>query len=480
MEGSGRAIKWAAIQGWSAKVIAFVVFALVANRLSPSELGVVAASLIVIRYGTVIVESGLGQAIVQAKEVTKELLDTTFIINAMLGMIASIIVLLSSGIFAELFSMPALAEPLAWLSLCMLFSGLSAVHQAVLQRAMNFKSLAARDFVSNLFSGVIGVYLAINGFGLWALVAQNLVSSFSKMVVLFIASGWRPGLAFTSSSLREVYSYGLNVLGLGLLNETTKKSDDILIGLYLGSASLGIYSLAYRLYDTLSQTSFLAVGNAFFSIFSKARKDVKLLGKLYMKYVSVSVAIFVPIFLCVIAVSGEAISIAFGEKWIVAVPIFDVLMVASVVRIVNFVSIKVLLSNGLAGYVFKLNLCVTIVTVILFMLVVDFGLLAVAVVLASRVALLVLPFALYRTLKILNIRFYDFIKAIIVPIIWSFMIFGVVAFIEYFGAFSDSSLFFALFVKVLIYAVYPIGLYVFDRSLFFDVVDVFKSLRRGK
>ena len=159
----------------------------------------------------------------------------------------SIISIFASNAIASLFREPQLVPVIKWLSPIFFLSAMSSVQQAILRRKLAFKSLTVRSLAANLVSGVIAVIMAFSGYGVWSLVAKLLVSAFVNMVMLWQVSDWRPSFRLSIKRFRELFVFGINILGGNFVDFLSVHSDDFLIGYFLGPVALGYYTLAYNL-----------------------------------------------------------------------------------------------------------------------------------------------------------------------------------------------------------------------------------------
>ena len=114
---------------------------------------------------------------------------------------------------------------------------------AILQRKLAFDKLAARSLAAAMVGGVVGVSMAFAGFGVWSLVGQNLAIALVGAIVLWRASDWRPGFGLSKRHYRDLFGFGVPVLGTSILRASVRRSDDFLIGYFLGPTSLGYYTI---------------------------------------------------------------------------------------------------------------------------------------------------------------------------------------------------------------------------------------------
>ncbi|MFM6081168.1 MAG: lipopolysaccharide biosynthesis protein, partial [Dolichospermum sp.] len=219
-------------------------------------------------------DQGFSQAIIQRRELEREHLDTVFWTNVSISALLTFISIASADLIAKFFTQPDLTSVIRWLSLRFLIGSLNNVQVAILQRNLNFKPLAIRSLIATLGGGVIGVSMALMGFGVWSLVCQQLANGIIQVLVLWTSSDWRPRLSFSPKHFRDLFSFGMNVLGINILNFVVTNGDNLLIGYFLGPVPLGYYNLAYRLLTTVAQLFIGVASSTAMPIFSSIQDDL--------------------------------------------------------------------------------------------------------------------------------------------------------------------------------------------------------------
>ncbi len=238
---------WSATQTWGVRVISFLVMIALARLVAPEAFGLVAYATVFIAFAQIFVNQGFSDAIVQFPQLSREHLDTAFWASLLTGGLLSIISFFSSSAVAGLFREPQLIPILRWLSPIFFLSALSSVQQAILRRELAFKSLTIRSLAANLVSSIIAVIMALRGYGVWSLVAKILVAAIVNAVMLWRVSDWRPGFRLSIKRFRELFLFGINIVGGDFVDFLSVHSDDFLIGYFLGPVALGYYTLAYNL-----------------------------------------------------------------------------------------------------------------------------------------------------------------------------------------------------------------------------------------
>jgi PST family polysaccharide transporter len=371
-------VMWSATQTWGVRVISFLVMIALARLVVPEAFGLVAYASVFIAFAQIFVDQGFSDAIVQFSQLNREHLDTAFWISLLIGGILSIVSVFASDSIASLFREPQLAPIVKWLSPIFLLSALSSVQQAILRRKLAFKTLTVRSLTANLFSGIIAVIMAFRGYGVWSLVAKLLVSAIVNVVMLWQVSDWRPGFRLSIKRFRELFLFGINIAGGNFVDFLSVHSDDFLIGYFLGPVALGYYTLAYNLLIVTTDL-LISVPNAVaYPVFSSIQADPTSFKRAFDQVVRLQSIVAFPIFLGIAALASEVIIQLYGPQWIASIPVLQLLMLIGIVRSATYIHSSVFRAAGKPSWRFGILSLTAAMNVIGFVLVVRFGIVAVA------------------------------------------------------------------------------------------------------
>lgn len=376
---AARGVFWTAAGNWGYQLATLVVFAMLSRLLTPEAFGLVALASVFVIVLKLVGEQGMADAVVQREDLEPEHLDTAFWISVGMASVLSAVLILVSGILAELVNEPDLAPILAWMSLALFLAGFSNVQRAILSRELRFASITARTLSSVVAGGIVGVGAALAGFGVWSLVAQLITMELVGVVALWSASDWRPSLRFSRKHFRELFTFGSSVLGFKLLRFSERHVDNLMVGSLLSATALGFYVVAYRLLNLIINVTTSVIGNVAFPVFSRIQDDAEQVRRAYYKAVRLTGILSFPAFAGLIVLAPEATRLAFGPQWDASVPVMRVLAVAGLAQSVLFVNGVVLKSLGKPGW----RLAIMTVSVLLlvggFAVAVQWGIVAVAV-----------------------------------------------------------------------------------------------------
>ncbi|MBN1979701.1 MAG: lipopolysaccharide biosynthesis protein [Anaerolineae bacterium] len=412
------ALIWSAIQAWGTRVVSFFVLLILARLLVPESFGLVATASVVLDFIQVFVNQGFGEAIVQRAELEPEHLDAAFWLSILMGIVLTAIGVISAGLVAAIFSEPRLVPIVRWLSFNFVFVALSGVQQALLRRRLAFKALAARSFVANVIGGVVGVAMAFLGYGVWCLVAQTLVRGLVGVIALWGISDWRPRLAFSRRHFRELFGFSVNILGMNVLTFFNRRTDDFLIGYFLGPVALGYYIVAYRVLLVMINLVIDVITSVTLPVFSRMQGDPERLRRAFYEAVHyIELAAF-PIFLAVFVMAPELVSVLYGPQWVSSIPVMQVLSLVGVLLAAFYIHGNLLVAAGRPGVKLCLMLMHTVCNVIAFTVAVRWGIVAVATAFVVRGYLLA-PVEVWVIRRLTKIDLKIYLRQYVAPLVGS-------------------------------------------------------------
>ena len=406
---------WSVIQKWGRAAISTVAFIALARLLPPEAFGLVALATVVTAFIEILLDQGFSAAIVQRTDLEPEHLDTAFWISVLIGLLLTLGAIAASELAAAFFNEPELAPVIRWLSLSFIFVALSSTQTAILQRDLKFKSLAARSTAAALVGGVVGVGMAFAGFGVWSLVGQNLVRALVGVIVLWRASNWRPGLKVSKKHYRELFTFGASVTGTNLLNTLTRRSDDFLIGYFLGPTLLGYYTVGYRLLLVTMRLVTGIVNSVAFPTFSRIQQNRTRTRRAFYEVTQYTSLLAFPVFIGLAVLAPELVTALFGEQWAPSIPIMQILALIGILLSVLAFNGSVMRASGKPSWQFGIMLLTAVCSVIGFLIAVRWGIVAVA---ASFVIVgyLLAPLSYVAVRKLIQIDFRTYLGQFVAPL----------------------------------------------------------------
>jgi O-antigen/teichoic acid export membrane protein len=428
-----RGVIWSALESWGKQAISFIVFFLLARLLGPETFGLVALASVFLAFVQLLNDQGLAQAIIQRKEIEPEHLDTAFWTNLGVGSLLTTVSISAAGLVATFFNEPGLAPIIRWLSLTFVIGSLSSVQQAIFSRKLDFKAHATRSLIAMLIGGVVGVTMALMNYGVWSLVGQQLANSIAQCLVVWWITDWRPGLRVSQKHFKDLFSFGVNVFGFNLVNFFNRRSDDFLIGYFLGSTALGYYAVAYRLLLVVIELIARVIDRVAIALFSKIQQEPERLRRGYYTVTQLTSLLAFPCFLGMAALAPELVPVLFGEQWTPSIPVMQILSFIGILQSIGIFNSTVILSQGKPFWRLVFGSINSLVAVTGFLISVRWGIVAVATsYVISGYLLSPIPILLIR--KLINIKISKYLGQFVVPLLATLMMVGVIFAIKYFLA----------------------------------------------
>jgi len=445
-EKAAKGIVWSVIQKWGRAAITTLTFIVLSRLLGPEAFGLVALATVFTDFVEIFLDQGFSAAIVQRDEVERGHLDTAFWISILTGTLLMVGCIAGSDSVASFFDEPRLSPVLSWLSVSFLFNALSTTQLAILQRKLAFKSLAARSLTATTVGGVVGIGMAFAGFGVWSLVAQNLARGVAAAIVLWRASDWRPGFNVSKKYYKELFSFGISVVGNNILNVSVRHADDFLIGYFLGPTLLGYYTVGYRLLLVIIRLVTEVSNTVAFPTFSRLQQQPERMRRAFYKVTQYTSLLAFPIFIGLATLAPELVPAIFGSQWAPSIPVMQVLALIGILQSVLFFNGSVMRASGKPSWELGIMLLVTVCSIIGFLLVVRQGIVAVAATFVI-VGYLLAPLSYLALRKLIQVDYKTYLWQFAPPLVSSLAMVAVIMGLKY--LFRDQSM--NLYLELSIY-----------------------------
>lgn len=403
-----RGLMWTLIDTWGSQLLAFVVFAILARLIDPVDFGLVTLAAVFVALGQLFVDEGLGDAVIQRPTLTTRQLDTAFWATLLTGALIAVGGVVLAPLIARLLGDARLEQILQVLSLLFVLVSLTSIQMGLLRRELDFRGLAIRKLLAIGIGGVVGIAMAVSGFGAWALVGQQVAAAAVSVVALWAVTPWRPSFQFSMTDFRSLFSFGLKVMATDLLAFLSRNVDRLLIGVFLGLIPLGFYAVAFRILDTSQILLVAATRRLIFPTFSRLQHDLARARAAYLRVTRASAALTVPGYIGLVLVAHEAIVVIFGQKWAPSATTAAILFSIGPALSLQAFSGAVWNAVGQPGVSLRFRLISTVVNIVGFLLAVIFlgDIAGVAAAFAIR-AYLLLPLNLHWMSKYASVPVRD-------------------------------------------------------------------------
>ncbi|WP_114778200.1 lipopolysaccharide biosynthesis protein [Botryobacter ruber] len=307
-------------------VLKIGVLAVLARLVGPKEFGIMGIAVIVVEFSKMFTQMGVGPAIVQRKELEDRHLTTGFTLSLFMGFFFAGMLALLAPLLEVFFRMEGLTPVLRVTALIFLVDSLTLIGQALLQRNMKFRAIAAVDVASYAIGyGGIGITLAYFGWGVWALVAAHMAQAILHAVIIFFIQPFSKRPGFELDAFKELLHFGGGMTMARIGNFLANQGDNLVVGRMLGAGALGIYGRAHHFMVMPASLFGTALDKALFPAMAKVQDDKQRLGKAYLTGVSIIATISIPLSIVLVLLAPEIIMVLLGPKWTAVILPFQIL-----------------------------------------------------------------------------------------------------------------------------------------------------------
>lgn len=347
---------WTFTQQFGNQFIGFIVSLVLARILLPEEFGLIGMIAIVVAVGNALLDGGLTKSLIRDDDCDQRDYSTVFLFHLVASLFIYIVVYFSAPLVSSFYDRPILIDIIRIYGLNIIITSFSAVQLARMTKTMDFKTQAVIAIPAAIISGIVGIWMAYHGYGVWSLVWSSIISSTLNSLQLWYYSGWKPDFLFHKERFIKHFRYGYKLTLSDLLNRTFSNIFLIVIGKYFSAAQVGFYTRA----ETMKQLPVTNISNALnkvtFPLFVSIQNENERLKIVYKKLMLVVMFIISPV-LSILAVLAEPLFVLlFTEKWLPAVPFFQVLCLTGLLFPLHSYNLTILNVKGRSDLFLKLEL----------------------------------------------------------------------------------------------------------------------------
>lgn len=341
---------------------AFVIGIVLARLLTPEQYGIVGMATIFIYISFVFIDSGFSSALIQRYECSQTDYSTIFYINLSISILVYSIFYLLAPSVANFYKEPELTLIFRVLSLLIILFALSLVQNSIIIKELRFKLKTQIEITAQLLSGLTGIYLAIKGYGVWALVWKTLLNQFFIIIQLWIRNKWFPSFEFSRVSLKEMFSFSSRLLISGILERAYQQLYKLIIGKFFTAKELGLFTKAEQFQKFPTQTITGAITSLIFPVFSKLQNEPERLKSVFQKILSTVMFLNINAMVGLSIIARPMILSLIGEKWIDATLYLQLLAMVGVFYPMHLINVQILSSLGRSDLVLRIEIIKKTVT----------------------------------------------------------------------------------------------------------------------
>lgn len=363
-EKTAKGLSWGLADNIVGAGMTAVVSILLARILTPEDFGLVGMVAIFIALGNSLMDSGFSGALIRKENVSDKDLNTVFYTNLVLGTIIYAILYFIAPSIAKYLNVKSLVEILRVLGLSVIIISFTQVQKVNFIRKIDFKTQAIISLIASVASGVISLWMALTGWGVWSLVAQQLVKQGAVSVLLWIFSKWKPSLIFSTTSFKEMFSFGSKLLACSLISVIWNEIYSFVIGKMYNPVAVGYFNRADKFKSMVTSNIGQAVQRVGYPVMSSIQDDPQRQVRVYKKIVRLTILLTATLVFGLIGCAEAMIEVLIGSKWLPSVEFLRILGLSGIFLPLVLGSVNVFNANGKSEITLKLEIIKTLLAVI--------------------------------------------------------------------------------------------------------------------
>lgn len=401
---AAKGILWSTVERFSVQGMQFLIMIVMARLLTPHDYGIIGMLTIFLAVSQSLIDSGFSQALIRKQGRTEIDNNTVFYFNIVVSALLYVILYVSAPFVADFYDTPQLCPVMRVVCLGIIFNSLAVVQRALLTIRIDFKTQAKAALTAAVTSGVAGIAMAYHGFGVWSLVAQQLLNLGINTGLLWLLSKWRPRLVYSWRSFHELFAFGSKLLVSGLLDTIYRNIYPIVIGKLFSASSLGHYTRAHQFSEFPSSNLTGIIQRVTYPVLCEIQDDDERLSDIYRRFLKLSAFVIFPLMIGLSSVAQPFVYIMLGPQWDFCGQLLQIICFAMMWYPIHAINLNLLQVKGRSDLFLRLEIIKKILGVSVLCITAPFGLVVMCYgsILNSLVALAINT---YYTGRLINVGF---------------------------------------------------------------------------
>lgn len=349
-------LMWSFLEKFGAQCVTLVVSIVLARLLEPDVFGMIGIVTVFMAVLNVFVDSGLGNALIQKKDADAVDFSSVFFFNILMCTALYLLLFLTAPLIAKFFKLPELSPVIRVMGLTLIFSGINNVQKAFVARHLKFKRFFFATLGGTLGAAAVGIFMAVKGYGVWALVGQSLFSSLANTVILWITVKWRPVWKFSGERFKGLFFYGWKLLAASLIGTIYNNLRQLIIGKMYSAESLAFYNRGYMIPNTFVGSVSSAIDSVLLPVLASAQDDKEAVMAITRRSVRISAYVMWPIMMGIAACSEALISVLLTDKWLPSAPFIIIFCITYAFQPLESANLNAIKALGRSDIYLKLDL----------------------------------------------------------------------------------------------------------------------------
>lgn len=421
---------WRFAERCGAQLVTFIVSIVLARILSPSDYGTIALVTVFTTILQVFIDSGLSTALIQKKDADDLDFSSVFYFNFVICIILYLIMFVSAPFIADFYKDSSLVSIVRVISLTLIISGVKGVQQSYVSRHMLFKRFFFSTLGGTIFSAILGIIMAYAGFGVWAIVFQQLSNNAIDTLILWITVKWRPIKKFSWSRLKNLLSFGWKMLASSLLDTVYNNLRNMIIGKLYTSADLAFYNQGDKFPKLIVTNINTSIDSVLLPTMSNEQDNHVRVKDMTRRAIKISTYIMAPLMIGLAFCAKPIVQIVLTDKWLPCVPYLQIFCLSYLFWPIHTANLNAIKAMGRSDLFLKLEVIKKFMGMILLLITMNISVMAMAYSLLIS-GLISQVINSWPNRYLLKYSYIDQIKDILPNIVMALIMGGFVYFISY-------------------------------------------------
>jgi len=354
---------WSAADNFGVQLLLFLINVIMARQVPPEGYGLIAMLSIFMAIAQSFVDSGFSSALIQKQDAGEVHYSSIFYFNIVMGLVMAGLLCWASPYIASFYGQAILTPLACFMSLNLIIGSLGSVPNSLMKKNLDFRSQTIASLLSAVFSGIIGIALALYGWGVWSIAAQNVALTLFRTVFLWILGTWRPTRSFSMSVLGEMFGFGSRLLAAGLIDVIFTNLYQLVIGKIFSARDLGFYTQASRIKQLPAGGLSAIVSRVSFPVLALIQNDPVQCRHALRKAVGFLGMVNFPLTIGLAVCAQPVVMVLLTNRWASVIPYLQILCAVALFYPLQVINLNVVTALGRSDLFFRLEIWKKLLTV---------------------------------------------------------------------------------------------------------------------
>lgn len=374
-----KSLIWKFMERCGVQGVQFVLSIILARLIAPEDYGLLALLLVFIQIANVFIQSGFNTALIQKKEADEIDFSSVFYFSIFVAAILYALLYFTAPLIADFYNQEKLCPLLRVLSITLFFGAVNSVQAAYVSKNMQFKRFFFSNMGAIIISGGLGLFLALNGKGAWALIGQQLSYGASACIINWFTVKWRPKLVFSYKRLKSLFGFGCKLLISSLLDTVFRNIYNLIVGKIYDSKTLGFFNKGHQFPQIIATNLDGSIQSVMLPTLSANNDNVKEVKKITRRSISTSAYVLMPCMFGLAAVAEPLVRVLLTDKWLPCVPFLQLACISYALYPIHTANLTGINALGRSDIFLKLEIIKKCITVLNILITLPLGIYAMAI-----------------------------------------------------------------------------------------------------